>query len=93
MLARGRMMASRRVKSGASIEGNVKESRATMDEGRVVVRNALARALWHSGPGFGMSGESVKEAFQRDRPDMNVMAERVMMYLGRQGVSLISMDE
>jgi len=58
-----------------------------------LVKVAMARALWHSGPGFGMSGNGMKEAFQRDRPEMDQMAERVMMHLERQGISLISMDE
>jgi hypothetical protein len=57
-----------------------------------LVRAALARAMWHAGPGQGVSKDDFQELYQKDRVEMVQRAERVIMFLERQGVSMTSLD-
>lgn len=57
-----------------------------------LVKAALARAMWHAGPGQGVSKDDVAELYQNDRIEMVRTSERVIHFLEKQGISMISMD-
>lgn len=70
------------------LKTNGKETKME-DRNRQLVKAALARALWHSGPG---RGASTADGYQDAKPEMMQQAERVLVFMEKQGISMTSMD-
>lgn len=78
------------IKESSATEASTKDSPPKVPSERDLIRSALARALWHAGPGKGMTKEETAVAYPAVRVEMTQSAERVMMFLEKQGVALIS---